>query len=180
MKSTDSRAGRSGRIYYHDPYSIYCVFWVMAKAVSMPRRYIIPLGAHVESLRRDLDLTQEDLSGLSGVAPNTICEAETRPDKKERRTVSRLAKALDVPPSCLAVADKVIRKFARAIKSSESSCNWVLEIEPDHLVELVELVVTDMDEPGPLVENLATPRDVVYDDKCVERIRLALGQLFGC
>lgn len=69
----------------------------------MNNRFMEIDGARLRDLRRDLVLSQRELSRMTGVAFDTISRLETGKQRAQPRTVRRLADALGVEPRDLLV-----------------------------------------------------------------------------
>ena len=63
------------------------------------------LGSGIKALRAEQKLTQEDLSGSSGIHPTEISRIESGRRSPKLETLGRLAAGLEVPPWCLVALD---------------------------------------------------------------------------
>jgi transcriptional regulator with XRE-family HTH domain len=55
-------------------------------------------GERLRQLRRELALSQRDLSGITGIAHDSISQLETGKREAQPRTIRKLADALGVEP----------------------------------------------------------------------------------
>jgi len=64
----------------------------------MNRRFTKVDGERLRQLRRDRALSQRDLSGMTGIAHDSISQLETGKRDAQPRTIRKLAEALGVEP----------------------------------------------------------------------------------
>jgi transcriptional regulator with XRE-family HTH domain len=62
---------------------------------------MVPENRKIRSARRRARLTQRQLAAASGVASGTISRLESKGDRPNIHTLSKLSEALQVPPSVL-------------------------------------------------------------------------------
>ena len=71
------------------------------RAVTDPSNPLKILGRHVRKLRRERDLSQEDLAGAAEISRSNVSDLERGMKEPRFLTLFSVAKALDVPPSRL-------------------------------------------------------------------------------
>ena len=64
----------------------------------MNRRFTKVDGERLRQLRRERALSQRDLSGITGIAHDSISQLETSKREAQPRTIRKLAEALGVEP----------------------------------------------------------------------------------
>ena len=72
------------------------VFWLYNG--SMNRRFTEVDGERLRQLRGERALSQRDLSGITGIAHDSISQLETGKRDAQPRTIRKLAEALGVEP----------------------------------------------------------------------------------
>jgi predicted transcriptional regulator len=75
---------------------VYFVFWSYNGSVN--QRFIKVDGERLRQLRREMALSQRDLSGITGIAHDSISQLETGKREAQPRTIRKLAEALGVEP----------------------------------------------------------------------------------
>ena len=71
----------------------------------MDRRFTRVDGERLRQLRREMALSQRDLSGITGIAHDSISQLETGRREAQPRTIRKLADALGVEPRELMKGD---------------------------------------------------------------------------
>ena len=82
---------------------VYFVFWLYNG--SMNRRFTEVDGERLRQLRGERALSQRDLSGITGIAHDSISQLETGKREAQPRTIRKLADALGVEPRELMKGD---------------------------------------------------------------------------
>ncbi len=74
---------------------------------SVNRRFTKVDGERLRQLRRERALSQRDLSGIAGIAHDSISQLETGKRDAQPRTIRKLAEALGVEPRELMMGENV-------------------------------------------------------------------------
>ena len=82
---------------------VYFVFWLYNGSVN--QRFTKVDGERLRQLRREQALSQRDLSGITGIAHDSISQLETGKREAQPRTIRKLADALGVEPRELMKGD---------------------------------------------------------------------------
>ena len=72
------------------------MFWLYNGSVN--QRFTKVDGERLRQLRREQALSQRDLSGITGIAHDSISQLETGKREAQPRTIRKLAEALGVEP----------------------------------------------------------------------------------
>ena len=62
-------------------------------------RLVVYIGGRLKQLRDERFLSHRELARLAGVSPTTVLSIEKNETEPQRRTIRKLAAALDVKPS---------------------------------------------------------------------------------
>jgi len=106
------------------------------------------VGARVKQLRTQQKLTHDQLSGTSGIPPETISRIERGRSGASLRSLERLAKGLGVEPSALLSSEAIERVSVETIPAEVRSIVLMLANKPPTFTAKVRKIIEVLlDEP---------------------------------